>query len=69
MFRYYNKSNHIILRSGIFVKSHVCVAPEEGIEPPLAVLETAALPLYYSGIRGASTWVRTRDPRLIKTVL
>lgn len=34
-----------------------CVAPfvctgEEGIEPPLTVLETAALPLYYSPIYG-----------------
>lgn len=26
------------------------VAPVEGIEPPLTVLETAALPLYYTGI-------------------
>jgi hypothetical protein len=26
------------------------MAPEEGIEPPLAVLETAALPLHHSGI-------------------
>ncbi len=26
-------------------------AGEEGIEPPLTVLETAALPLYYSPIR------------------
>ena len=25
-------------------------AEEEGIEPPLTVLETAALPLYYSSI-------------------
>ena len=27
-----------------------CLAPREGIEPPLTVLETAALPLYYPGI-------------------
>ena len=29
-----------------------CLAPVEGIEPPLTVLETAALPLYYTGIVG-----------------
>ena len=28
----------------------LCLAPREGIEPPLTVLETAALPLYYPGI-------------------
>ena len=27
-----------------------CLAPVEGIEPPLTVLETVALPLYYTGI-------------------
>ena len=27
------------------------LAPVDGIEPPLAVLETAALPLYYTGIK------------------
>lgn len=27
-----------------------CLAPEEGIEPPLRALETLALPLYYSGM-------------------
>ena len=26
------------------------LGPREGIEPPLTVLETAALPLYYPGI-------------------
>jgi hypothetical protein len=26
------------------------MAPVEGIEPPLTVLETVALPLYYTGI-------------------
>ena len=38
------------------------MAPEEGIEPPLTVLETAALPLYYSGIKlGGPNGIRTRD--------
>jgi hypothetical protein len=27
------------------------LAPVEGIEPPLTVLETVALPLYYTGIK------------------
>jgi hypothetical protein len=27
-----------------------CMAPVEGIEPPPTVLETAVLPLYYTGI-------------------
>ncbi len=36
------------------------MAPVEGIEPPLAVLETAALPLYYTGIViGATGQIRT----------
>lgn len=30
------------------LKPDTFVAGEEGIEPPLTVLETAALPLYYS---------------------
>ena len=30
--------------------SRLFLAEEEGIEPPLTVLETAALPLYYSSI-------------------
>ena len=39
------------------------MAPEEGIEPPLTVLETVALPLYYSGIKlGGLYGTRTRGP-------
>ena len=34
------------------------LAPVEGIEPPLADLETAALPLHHTGITfGASGWI------------
>ena len=32
------------------LKTQSLLAEEEGIEPPLTVLETAALPLYYSSI-------------------
>ena len=32
------------------LKTQSFLAEEEGIEPPLTVLETAALPLYYSSI-------------------
>ena len=73
------------------------MAPVEGIEPPLTVLETAALPLHHTGIvgcgvldsnqgssayeadgmttsltrnkTGTDSWERSKDPRLIKTVL
>ena len=34
----------------------LCLAPREGIEPPLTVLETAALPLYYPGILWWRVW-------------
>jgi hypothetical protein len=37
------------------------MATVEGIEPPLAVLETAALPLYYTVILGADSQARTGD--------
>jgi hypothetical protein len=33
------------------------LAPVEGIEPPLTVLETVALPLYYTGV----VWWTTRE--------
>ena len=38
----------VIKRGKINVLSPFHVAGEEGLEPPLTVLETAALPLYYS---------------------
>ena len=37
------------------------MAPVERIELPLTVLETAALPLYYTGIPGADNQIRTDD--------
>ena len=37
------------------------MATVEGIEPPLAVLETAVLPLYYTVIPGADSQIRTDD--------
>ena len=39
------------------------VAPVEGIEPPPTVLETAVLPLYYTGINLAVS--RGNDPLLL----
>lgn len=37
------------------LKSRTFIAGEEGIEPPLTVLETAALPLYYSPMNMCQT--------------
>lgn len=39
--------------------SFFILAGEEGIEPPLTVLETAALPLYYSPV--FLRWHRTNE--------
>lgn len=36
------------------------MAPVEGIEPPPTVLETAVLPLYYTGI----VWLRRKESNL-----
>jgi hypothetical protein len=41
----------------------------ERIELPLMVLETIALPLYYTGIFGWQTWARTRDTRINSPLL
>ncbi len=40
-----------------------------GLEPQLTVLETAVLPLHHTEITGTDSWERSKDPRLIKTVL
>ena len=48
----YNKTK-VLKTSYINIFSTFIIAGEEGIEPPLTVLETAALPLYYSPIVSA----------------
>ena len=56
-------SNFFILTSCYYI-----LAPGEGIEPPLTVLETAALPLYYPGIVGVRSRIRTDGFRVLQTL-
>jgi len=41
------------------------MAPVEGIEPPLTVLETVALPLYYTGIKFEGSYYNPSSPTTV----